>query len=83
MSQKVINVFKNSDFRMDSNAQYYHSDQVLSILEPGLCSIGFSVEKSKHKQDKINVPVLFGLNGKIEKAFDADAYSSEYRYVIE
>lgn len=43
----------------------------------------FEVEKSKKKEDKISVPVLFGANGKIEKHFDADAYCAEAGYVIE
>lgn len=29
------------------------------------------------------MPVLFGVNGKIEKSFGADAYSADTGYVIE
>ena len=83
ISEKIVNVFEKLNLKIDSHTNHYHSDQVLSILEPDLSSIGFCVEKSKCKDDKIRVPVLFGLNGKPEKSFDADAYSSEYGYVIE
>jgi hypothetical protein len=32
---------------------------------------------------KIHVPVLFGANGKVEKSFDADAYSPKAGFVLE
>lgn len=83
VSKKIVDVFTDLEAKIDSDTYMYSSNEVLSILEPYLSSIGFCVEKSKRKQDKINVPVLFGLNGKVEKAFDADAYSIEYKYVIE
>lgn len=83
LSKKVVDVFNKLNLEISSDENHYHSDQVLSILEHDLCSIGFSVEKSKCKNDKIRVPVLYGLNGKPEKSFDADAYSSEFGYVIE
>lgn len=38
---------------------------------------------SKKDEDKIKVPVLYGKNGKLEKSFDADAYSQELKTVIE
>ena len=44
---------------------------------------GFSVEKSKRAEDKIHVPVLFGLNGQTQLAFDADAYHEDAKYVVE
>lgn len=46
-------------------------------------SIGFSVEKSKLLEDRIKVPVLFGRNGKLEKSFEADAFDTQYRTVLE
>ena len=83
ISEKIINAFESLESMIDSNTHTYSSNDVLSILEPDLTSRGFCVEKGKHAQEKIQVPVLFGLNGKIEKAFEADAYSAEYKYVIE
>jgi hypothetical protein len=59
------------------------SDSVLSILAEPLLSMGYQVETSKRAQDKISVPVLFGRNGVIEKAFEADAYHSGNRTVLE
>lgn len=83
ISEKIINIFESLEDSIDSDTCTYSSNEVLSILEPDLTLNGFCVEKGKHIQDKIHVPVLFGLNGKIEKAFDADAYAKKYKYVIE
>ena len=46
----------------------------LAIVRPGLEAIGFNVEKSKRADDLVAVPVLYGINGKIEKSFEADGY---------
>ncbi len=44
---------------------------------------GFKTEKSKLMADKLRVPVLFGRNGKMEKAFDADGVNTQTKTVIE
>jgi hypothetical protein len=59
------------------------SDEVLRIVAPHLQAIGFRVETGKKSEERIRVPVLYGLNGKKEKCFDADAYHEEGRFVIE
>lgn len=59
------------------------SNQVLSKLRPGLQSIGFQVETGKTSEEKIKVPVLFGVNGKVEKSFEADGYNPADKIVIE
>ena len=41
------------------------------------------MEKSKKKKDKIAIPGLFGIGGKVEKKFEADAYSSKNSTIIE
>jgi hypothetical protein len=41
------------------------------------------VEKGKSKGEKVPIPVLFGLNNKIDKHFDADAVSSDGKIVLE
>ena len=45
--------------------------------------LGFKVEESKASDDKIKVPVLFSMNNKIDKFFDADALSADGRIVLE
>lgn len=59
------------------------SDAVLTALRPGLVDLGFKVEGGKKKADKIRVPILFGLNGTEEKAFEVDAWSEKHRAIVE
>jgi len=59
------------------------SNSVLAVMRPSLTKIGFRVESGKRSVDKIQVPVLFGENGRLEKSFDVDAYHSVERCVIE
>ena len=83
LSQQIVQVFQNAQSSIDSYTHALHSNDVLGEVRNGLESIGFSVEKSKRAEDKIRVPVLFGINGQTQLAFDADAYHSESKYVIE
>lgn len=59
------------------------SNEVLSKVRTGLEKLGFAVETGKTADAKIKVPVLYGANGKVEKAFDADAYHSLEKTVVE
>ncbi|MBQ4265551.1 MAG: hypothetical protein IJB85_08575 [Clostridia bacterium] len=83
LSQQIVQTFQNVQSSIDSDTHSLHSNDVLAELRTGLESIGFSVEKSKRAEDKIHVPVLFGINGQTQLAFDADAYHEEAKYVIE
>ena len=59
------------------------SNEVLAKVRGGLERIGFLVESGKTADAKIKVPVLYGPNGKVEKAFEADAYHKEQKVVVE
>jgi hypothetical protein len=59
------------------------SDGVLKKVGPHLQNLNFKVEVSKKKDDKIPVPVLFGLNNKVDKYFSADSLSEDGKIVIE
>ena len=83
VSKQIINVFETISSKIDSHHHQLKSDEVLALVRPGLEDIGFSVEKSKKKEDIVTVPVLYGLNGKIEKSFEADGFLSQAGYVIE
>lgn len=81
--QAVISCFeleyskiKSPDFDLPSNA-------VLEAVRPHLEKIGFICETGKSKEKKISVPVLFGYDNKIDKAFNADAVSADGKIVIE
>ena len=59
------------------------SNDVLAKVRTGLEGLGFLVESSKTSAGKIKVPVLYGANGKVEKAFEADAYHQTQKVVVE
>ena len=79
----VISCFEKNYKQIESPKNDLTSDGVLKIIAGDLKAIGFKVEESKAKDDKIKVPVLFSLNNKIDKFFDADAVSLDGKIVIE
>lgn len=79
----VVSTFKNTSSRIDSRTHDLSSNQVLELLSEHLERIGFKVEKGRRKEDRIDVPVLFGYDGRIEKAFQADAYNADEGVVVE
>lgn len=81
--QKVINCFLNNEDKINSVEFYLKSNDVLEVIREDLQNIGFKVETSKAKNDKIDVPVLFGLDNSIDKSFNADALSADGKIVIE
>jgi hypothetical protein len=81
--QEVISCFevevdkiKSPDFNLSSN-------EVLEVIRPHLEKFGFTCETGKSAAQKISVPVLFGYDNKIDKAFNADAVSADGKIVIE
>jgi hypothetical protein len=81
---EVLNIFEKESIEIDSfTHDELHSNSVLAIIEPGLTEIGYEVETSKKQIDKIKVPVLFGRNGVISKAFEADGWHKGHSTVIE
>lgn len=81
--EAVVNCFKSSEKDIGSESKTLSSDVVLSKVRQGLESHGFRVESGKTKDKKIGVPVLFGIDNKIDKSFNADAISSDGKIVIE
>ena len=83
VSKCVISSFKEIADKIDSDIHNHDSNKVLSIVRLQLEKYGFKVETGKKQNDKIQIPVLYGKNGSIEKCFEVDAYSSESHYVVE
>lgn len=81
--ETVINCFKKHSESIESPQNNLSSNEVLDIIRPALQRIGFEVETGKSRSDKINVPVLFGLDNGIDKYFNADALSNDGKIVIE
>jgi len=84
LARKVVNVFESVQDDIDvANTGGLNSNQVLSKLRPGLESAGFVVEHGRNAAQRIRIPVLFGMNGKPQKCFDADAYNAQEQFVLE
>ena len=83
LSIQIVRAFEAVSDDIDSATNNYKSNTVLEQVRTGLENAGFVVEKGKRAEDKIHVPVLYGMNGQAQLAFDADAYHSEKKYVVE
>lgn len=59
------------------------SDAVLAQLAPGLQALGFAVEKGKSADSKIRRPVLFGDDGRVELAYEIDAFHDTLGVAVE
>jgi hypothetical protein len=79
----VVRVFTIHEDNIKSPENKLSSNEVLLMITEDLEIEGYSVEKGKKKKDKLHVPVLFGLNGQLERSFEADAYNQEQKTVIE
>ena len=79
----VVGCFRLVADEISSPEHDLSSDGVLQAIRPKLEKVGFKVELGKNRDQKIKVPVLFGLNNTIDKYFDADAISADGKTVIE
>jgi len=79
----VIKVFKSQEEGIGSKNHQLKSNEVLAQVTRDLVKLGFAVEKGKKAAEKIKVPVLFGLNGQLEKSFEADAFDEKTGTVLE
>jgi hypothetical protein len=80
---RLVEVFKNKATSIASASNHLTSNEVLAAVSELLALEGFAVELGKKKAEKLPVPVLFGLNGKTSKSFDADAYHHTGGFVLE
>jgi len=81
--KEVIKCFENVESRIASSSHRRSSSEVLKQVRPYLESLDFRVETGKRAEQKVRVPVLFGLDGKPEKSFEVDAYHEDSRTVLE
>ncbi|MCF0122116.1 MAG: hypothetical protein HUJ74_02750, partial [Lachnospiraceae bacterium] len=81
--KKIVECFEKIHSKIDTDNHQLKSNDVLALVAPGLESMGFKVEHGKGKEEKISVPVLFGLQNDIDKCFFADALSDDGKIVIE
>ncbi|MBQ7414641.1 MAG: hypothetical protein IJV09_04340 [Prevotella sp.] len=81
--RQIVDCFHAVNDRISSDNNDLVSNDVLALLRPYFEEIGFDVETGKSKDEKIDVPVLFGVDNRIDKSFYADALSQDGRIVIE
>lgn len=81
--RQIVDCFHAVNDKISSDNNDLVSNDVLALLRPYLEEIGFDVETGKSKDEKIDVPVLFGVDNRIDKSFYADALSQDGRIVIE
>lgn len=79
----IVRAFEAVHSQIKSPDNKLSSDGVLRLVRPGLEGLGFRIETGKTKAQKIPVPVLFGLNNRIDRAFSADGLSADGRIVLE
>lgn len=79
----VVSAFEKVGPQIASPLQQLKSDAVLAVVRPHLEEIGFEVETGKGTSEKLERPVLFGLNGKAAKSFHVDAFQGSTGTVIE
>jgi hypothetical protein len=79
----VVECFRKADEEIASPKNNLSSNGVLKVIRPHLEIAGYRVELGKNRDQKIKVPVLFGLNNTIDKYFDADAISADGKIVVE
>jgi len=79
----IIDCFKQIEPQLEEENVQRTSNEVLALVRPHLEAIDFAVETGKGKEEKIDVPVLFGENNEVDKSFFADALSADGKIVIE
>jgi hypothetical protein len=83
LAKNVVKAFCTCETEISSNTETLPSNEVLSLVAPYLQALDFAVETGKKKSEKISIPVLYGNNGSVDKSFDADAYHSVAKFVVE
>jgi hypothetical protein len=81
--EDVVVIFHAAATSIGSKSWNLTSNQVLALVSGPLSALGYAVEQGTTRSQKVYVPVLFGRQGKVNKAFEVDAYSEARRTVIE
>ncbi len=81
----TVRVFENHDAQIGqaSKTKGFGSDNVLALLADELVVIGYQVERSKSKGDKIHRPVFFGEGDTPSLQYQVDAYHEVGRCGLE
>lgn len=76
--------FSDSQPQIDSeHVRGLKSDDVLSAVQPGLSALGYEVEMSKKKEDKVFRTVLWDEKGQPAVTYEVDAAHKGHGVVVE
>lgn len=78
----VVDIFKQKSASVDSENAEMSREEVLNLLSDDLEVAGYKLERVRRKE-RVMVPVLFGRNGEMERAFNADGIHRIFRTVLE
>ena len=78
--RQVVDIFLQLAAKIDSDRNHFKSNEILALVAPFFKKIGYKMEPL---DGIIEVPVLFGRNGTIEKYYAADGYNPNTKTVIE
>jgi hypothetical protein len=83
--ENVVAVFRQHEREIatQTNDKGLKSDDVLALLGPDLAKLGFQVEASKKKVDKLQRPVFFGENGVPTLRYEIDGYHPHWKCGLE
>lgn len=81
----LVDAFRRSEPEIATETNHHGktSDEVLGILRADLVALGFEVEASKKKVDKLQRPVFFGENGEPTLRYEVDGYHPEWKCGLE
>ena len=83
--EDLVGVFRKQEGEIatEVNDKGLKSNDVLAVLAPDLMNLGFQVEASKKKVDKLQRPVFFGENGMPTLRYEIDGYHPEWKCGLE
>ena len=84
-SPELISIFQSRESQIGTidRLKGLTSDEMLNVLKPDLIKIGFNVENSKLRADKIKRPVFFGENGIADLQYEIDAFHPKWKCGLE
>lgn len=82
-AQKIVECFIQYNDKISSETNTLNSNDVLEIIREDLEKIEMKIETGKTRDQKIQVPVLFGFNNNIDQYFEADGLSNDGKIVLE
>jgi hypothetical protein len=83
-AKEAVAVFSDARSEIDSRrSPGLSSDATLAVLRPALVQLGFKVEASKSRADKLSRPVLYGEAGESVVAYEVDGFHPGHGIVLE